>query len=732
MKRSGLFVTSLLLCSILIAALLQAQQHADALDAATFTDKTTLTSLTSGRWKQVYTDSLGKTYFLDTSGNSFKSVRINADGTTNSTVTAVLAASTVSAISPVEEVAGVKRVYVAQPTATNTANIYIINIDSGAIISTTTDTLSSALSSLGATTAIAVTTTKNKVWVGIGINVGASNNDLSMYTDNKSPSGTLTFIATDTTGAGSVGEAACVPSVNGAAYANDIVYCAERRASEVVVSKWTSAGVTSLGTLSGATASEYPELTVLSDKAILRFTQSTGPTERTYTITKSTDAVTLAFSDNWNTLNGQLYDFDGTTMTFKSGARAYLANSGTVIAYYATDGELQQPDSCYAESVSNATSEITCIDDSLFYRISDSLAVSGSGTTWTPRAISGNTVSPTMYTERLGTPLFENYTMITQGLVIMVCDANYPIPGKLLIVGTDSDCESWRVIDTTDSDSGRIISYSRTASLVHASEYTNYQIHLSAADPSAIRATIKYEGVSVDANSFDAADNTQLRMLYGQCYDLVYTEILSGDVEQTDTLCADDVIFKDAILSTTLGFLFWSSTWGVNHEYNSTSAILDTQVHHRTAPYNYTINVLNNSGLAVVNQTISSPDELDLQTYNLTAYTSDGPLKLEVYSQDGKRIYQTYLDSRPKFLKDVAALADSSIGTFEGFSLIMLIPLGFAGIYTRNTAGIGALLFFASICAVNWFGGLEIPEPAMWLMGIIALLASLAYYYFTR
>src|SRR5690606_8420056 len=120
-------------------------------------------------------------------------------------------------------------------------------------------------------------------------------------------------------------------------------------------------------------------------------------TMSTYTITKATDAISSAvFTETWNTLTKQPYNFDGTTLSYVDSA--YYATASRSIAYE-SDGTLEEYDTLFVTSVNNVTGTITGIADT-FYRITDALVVTGSGTTWTPKTFDSVSIAPVPYSER--------------------------------------------------------------------------------------------------------------------------------------------------------------------------------------------------------------------------------------------------------------------------------------------------------------------------------------------
>jgi hypothetical protein len=357
--------------------------------------------------------------------------------------------------------------------------------------------------------------------------------------------------------------------------------------------------------------------------------------------------------------------------------------------------------------------------------MSDSLVVTGSGTTWTPKVASGVIViQPVPYTERLTTPLVVNNTLFTTNVLQLVCDANYKFTAPS-IVGSDADCTEWRVLPTSEYTVGRQIPYQRTASLVHANPYTNYNVHISVFQAGTFSATVKYNAKDVDYNIFDSGNNASFHLLYGQCYDIVYKDVLTGETVQSQRLCADDVLFKEAILSKTLGFNFWNSPWGVYHHYNATTHILDLFARHSPAPYDYKVKITNKNESLIVNANVTASAELDHRVYNLTSYSANKPFLLKVYTSDDKQLYKVYLDDRPLYFKPVADLFGGI--EFAGWNILFFLPLIFIAGFTRNLAGIGAGLGGIFVAFLNWLGIIDLPDPVVWLIVVVGIIGFFAY-----
>jgi hypothetical protein len=361
--------------------------------------------------------------------------------------------------------------------------------------------------------------------------------------------------------------------------------------------------------------------------------------------------------------------------------------------------------------------------------------VSGTTTTWTPKYLASAPVSitPTAYTEKLNVPLAQNSTSIyALNVIKLACDANYnyPIAGTVYVT-SDSDCTLWRTLDTSSATIGRTLPYTRTTSLVHNPDYTNYNIHVTittGGNAPDYYARIVYGSKDVDNSQFDNANNAQLRMLYGQCYTLEYIKVLDSSIAQSTRICADDVAFKESVLSTDLGLTFWSAPWGGYHTYSDTTHILTTLIHHTETPYNYTVTVYNGTNAQLFTDPhVAAPDETNSNTYNMTSYLTQAPFKVRIFRDNGNMIYQAWFGGTGGYLQELSDTWLSSTGTFAGWGILMFLPIIFASIFTRNTAGIGGAMLVAFIGVLVFFGVLAIPSGAIWLMTFVAVLGLLAY-----
>jgi hypothetical protein len=634
------------------------------------------------------------------------------------------------AVSSVESTGGVQTVWYGAsdtPTGTDTLTVGQVNIDTGKILQTVTISAFTGTSSqVGA-----IEATPNKVYV---LNREGASAICRFWSINRDLTGSGSLATRNGCESGAPPVSAMKVITDGASAATDVLYFISARTSAASqIDKWANAA-SSIGTIGGATTATEVLLETGQNGVVVRSTA--GGTESTATINTSTDALSaVLYTEDWITYGTQHYDFTGASArTYKSGEEIYIATSTHIIQYPTTGTfTLTDPYTCFVETLTKAAGlgTVTCLDDSPYYKVSNTLFVSGSGTTWTPRVMTAtSTITPTVYSEALNVPLQENEDIINDNVIRLACDVYYTYPfARTLKTGDSSDCTQWTVLDTSSATIGRELPFTTTTDLVHNADYTFYNIHVTLASGEAtdFYAQVKYDGKVVDLNYFDATDNVQLRLVYGQCYTLEYRDTTSDELASSSSICADDVAFKEDIIATELGFTFWSAPWGASHTYDTDTHILTTIVHHEPSPYNYTVTVYNGTMDAVVTDSITGADDLDVQTYNLTAFADETPLKLRLVNEDGKRFYDQYIDVGGQWFLPITTSVSTNVGTFEGFGLLMFLPIVFAAIFTRNTAGIGGGMIVAFIGILVVFGLLTLPAGILALITFVAIIGILAY-----
>jgi hypothetical protein len=135
----------------------------------------------------------------------------------------------------------------------------------------------------------------------------------------------------------------------------------------------------------------------------------------------------------------------------------------------------------------------------------------------------------------------------------------------------------------------------------------------------------------------------------------------------------------------------------------------------------------NATGSEIINDPITGASDLDVQSYNLTAYIAQEPIKVKYFNEDGKIFYNQWVTSGGGWLDSIRESVEENIGDFEGFGLLMFLPIIFAAIFTRNTAGIGGGMIVAFIGVFVTLGLLVIPLPILALIAFVAVIGILAY-----
>jgi hypothetical protein len=610
--------------------------------------------------------------------------------------------------------------YVGFSSTSNTLYAGKINLDTGQVVNSVTSATGVTTSNMG-TSMLSVT--KNKVYYGFDNNNAAFrmsswNRDLSGYTSNAGS------VAVDPSQASH----ACIVATDGAAAASDVLYCLVEVSGQTRnVYKFTNGAFTSLGTVS-ATSSSGGALKMVDTelKTIIRTTLVS--TVNTYTITKSTDTLSsILYTESWLTLNDQQFNFDGTnSRTYRSAGEVYLATSTHPLAYAAQASTLSDPAQCYVETVTQATATAACIDDSIYYRLSDTLIVSGSGTTWTPRVISGaTTVQPTTYTELLNTDLIVNTTTINQGVIKMVCDATYPLHGTPEYTGSTSDCVYWSITPTASDTVGRLVPYTNTTDVVHANPQTSYTVTLSVSgDPSIYNIRTIYDGKTVDFGLFDSGGSVGQHLLYTQCYTMQIEETTTGNVLQTGSICANDVTTKPVSLSgITIPTDWLKNTWShsiTRTKTNETNNGLIYAVQKNVEPYNASIFVSNN---------MLEDQQTYQQWFNFTNVSGISVVNVTGRSSD-EAIYFTVWENGVKEINDIS-YGDPNIGDIfpeSDFGLIFAVPAAFifpillASSFPKRLAYFGMIVMIAVIGIMSvfriitlpgWFWAIAVPVVAV-------------------
>lgn len=452
---------------------------------------------------------------------------------------------------------------------------------------------------------------------------------------------------------------------------------------------------------------------------------------RVYSMARDDNAITELYTQTFTSREMQTRIVSENGIEFVDNDNgAYLADDTFVDGWNPSTGKNTGGTIAIVENVNNISSTIN-LESTKYWLVNSTTIMTGSGTTHTVLS-SDDSIKFDVFSEKLLVPLFANQSAGSFENIFLACDAFYtmPAPHLLGIEDDDQDCGNVIIKDVVESDVGRTLPFINGRDLVYAEEFTNYNIHvkLATGDSEDFYVKVLYQGLQVDQSNFDAGDNAQVRLLYGQCYTVQYVESTSGDVRSTSNLCADDVIFKEDVILSELGFTFWSARWGGSHIWDTDTKILTTIVHHNDVPYNYTVVVLNNTGNAIVNQTFTGVvDTLDTQQFNLTAFTGEGPFRVKYFTEEGQKFYDQYFEIEGNWFAPFEGLVNDSLGTFSGWGILLFLPIIFAAIFTRNTAGIGGGMIVAFIGLIVVFGILTVPAGVLVLITFVAIVGILAY-----
>lgn len=726
---------ALVLVGLLGLSFLSMLPNASALSPVTFSDKSTFTSLNSGRWFQVWTNSTGYSYFVDINQGNFKSVILDQYGNTTSTATATLSSSTnPSAVSAIEVVAGVPRVYTAQQQSTTLLEVNIVNLKTAAVISSANMTISATQAITGSP--IAVAQTKNAVYymaqgTGAGQQVGFhySARDLTGFT---------TITNTYATGHNTGHLVKMIAATNGASAATDVIYAldASNNSAAPGLTQITTAGATDLGNVGAAAATTTLDLTDLEDKAVFRFIQS--GTTKTFTITKATDAISAElYDDTWLTYAVQPFDFDGTTFTYSEDKSAYFATATQAIAWQA-DGVFNISAAVMpAESLDTSTGIISG-PDATYYKISNSLVVEGSGTTWTPRLVSGTTetVAPTPYEETLNVPLQVDSTLFSDDVIRLDCDANYHVRNPY-IVGNATDCTVWRTVAESTDEIGRNIyqPFSLTADVVHANPYTAYLFQISAADPTIFTLRSLYDGKTVAVDDFDAAGSAQMLYLYGNCYQIqVYNSSTSQTISLGEICANDDTekVINFNVFNIPPGWPNYGWNYAINRSFGAVNSTVqfDYILRSETSPP-YSADVLTTDNWlssAQTYQTWYNVTNAPSTTTIMTTIPNNQTIYFIVYDTDGvPRLTASSAGRFDSLASTVAAF--EPLGTIFGISPIVFFVVLASAVFVKTNSPFGLIVVAGLTGLLFALGALDLSN-AVW--GALVVVAAVGAVYVIR
>lgn len=223
-------------------------------------------------------------------------------------------------------------------------------------------------------------------------------------------------------------------------------------------------------------------------------------------------------------------------------------------------------------------------------------------------------------------------------------------------------------------------------------------------------------------------DNTiTIDMIANQCFyvDIKNIAINNGAWVELGFLCHNGLTYKILPNTSELNYQFWAFPLGANHIYNQTAEELQTQVRSNSPPYQYVTKIFDANDNIVLDTITNASTSVNLQTLNTTNYTK--PLRLEIldYDNSNQTVYTANLGFG-NYLASIALFINQYL-TYEGFNLVMLMPLIFMAMFTRNTIGIGVVLTVVFIMTMVWFGLISLSEWILYGMMVIAVIGLIAY-----
>jgi hypothetical protein len=583
-----------------------------------------------------------------------------------------------------------------------------------------------------------IESTKNKVWL-VGKVEASTSDDIAFGNFNRD----LTSYSEDTTGSGDcsdVNDFGDVAVMEGATAADDRAYAliATDSSTVEVCTDETDTVVTNLATSFGAgTAVTGDQLTMLNGKLLANM-KSLGFWE----ITTPGNVFTQVRTATNNIFVGQSFNQTISGRTYYSTCSVYISDVDGDAECYIPNTGVTSEDFALIESLDALAHTMTVESSAKYYRIDDIAILTATtvgATSWTLEALPSLVgIDTDPYQESLGVPLALNEAIADDNVIIIQCTSGtyaFPATPNIQVVD-DSDCLQFLILDINTNVIGRELPYATEKDVVWADDYTYYNIHVTTLTDSASNYHVKiiYDGKDVDLNYFDAASNVQIRLLYGQCYTMQFVRTLSSEVVESNLICADDVVFKESVLGSELGFPFWTLPWGGTHSYNSTSHVLNTVIRHADIPYNYTRQIELYNGTIIYSDDFESADEIDAKNKTIDSPYFNFPMKVKLIDENGIMRYNAWFNSSP--LDQFSDIATAFGGIeFEGWALFLFLPIIFAAMFTRSVAGIGGALVVAFI-GVLFFMNLipwptaegDITKPVVFaLIGFVAVIGLLVY-----
>jgi hypothetical protein len=306
---------------------------------------------------------------------------------------------------------------------------------------------------------------------------------------------------------------------------------------------------------------------------------------------------------------------------------------------------------------------------------------------------------------------------------------NFNMNSPMYQVAEYDDCTEWHTFSEEDDPTAepyprKLFPFTATAMPVHGFDYSLYTIQVTISDPQDYYLKAKFNDIVVDMERFDASGVALMRLLEGNCYDLEYIRASDDFVKLNVYTCANGDFIKESLLFDVLGFLFYTAPWGIAHEWDDASNILNTIVRHEDFPYNYNVQLYNTTSHLLSNSTFTSSTEMDTRTFNMTSYAGE-PFKVIVLDDDGKTRYSAWFGEGGGWAANIKTMFDEI--QFNGWGILLFLPLIFAAMFTRDTAGIGGAMTVVFVGALTFMGFIAIDPIVIVFLTVAAVVGLLAY-----
>lgn len=222
----------------------------------------------------------------------------------------------------------------------------------------------------------------------------------------------------------------------------------------------------------------------------------------------------------------------------------------------------------------------------------------------------------------------------------------------------------------------------------------------------------------------DSTRSAEYDILPNQCQNIYMADI---SVKPTvfiyqGSTCSTGANAKTIAYTASLPVNFYSFKYGASDSYVPSTNTLTTMTRSTVTPFTYTVIVKNSTGAVAVNQTYTTSSTLDTRTFNVTGVTKPASLSISVA---GSQIYSSYLGS-PVSLSSVASFFHQYF-SYDGFDFLSFLPIMFAGMFTRNTVGIGVVLTVVMIATLSWLSVVVVPDTVVFISIIVAVIGLVGY-----